>query len=270
MFSHLQQGFQPFQDMVPHLSSLTRLSQLQELSLPLHAPINKHDLESLAALKSLHTLHLEWRYKARDGRSQFQLMPAAFLPHASLSMLTPLTELSIRGRRYQHLHGEAALPRLKRLSFWHSVKLELTGRLGVTSLISLTLAELTVTKSYAGMLDILRSLPLLTQLVLRQVEAATDDEKLELKDLLQLPSLEHLSINRCMDFDYSLQADSDRVSRALTRLHLKITELVDDPEIPALSQLSWLVHLQLDYTIVDAVLTIPSSLTSLMCLKKFV
>ena len=49
MFSHLQQGFQPLQDTVLHLSSLTRLSQLQELSLPLHAPIDKQDLESLGS-----------------------------------------------------------------------------------------------------------------------------------------------------------------------------------------------------------------------------
>ena len=60
-FSHLQQGFQLLQDTAPHLASLTRLSKLQELSLPLHVPMDKQDLESLSALKSLHNLHLEWR-----------------------------------------------------------------------------------------------------------------------------------------------------------------------------------------------------------------
>ncbi|KAK9821662.1 hypothetical protein WJX74_005956 [Apatococcus lobatus] len=63
---HLHHKFQVLQDTAPHLASLTRLSKLQKLSLPLHAPLDSLNLNSLGALKSLQNLHLEWRDQRTD------------------------------------------------------------------------------------------------------------------------------------------------------------------------------------------------------------
>ena len=257
-FSHLQPGFQMLQDTVPHLSYLTRLSQLQDLSLPLHAPIERHDLESLGALKSLHTLHLEWRDNVNHHLGQPGRVQAAFLPHASLSVLTALTELSTHGLRHQHLHGLAALSHLEHLTVQRSEMLELTGSSGATSLVSLTLAELTVDESYPSMLNILRSMPLLTALSLSDVFSKHDELYLELKPLLELPSLEHLCVKKC-DLDYRMAIDSSRVSRALTRLDICISDLELHPTVPALNQLSCLVRLESMYEQED------TNYTSLHC-----
>ena len=182
-------------------------------------------------------------------------------------MLTALTELSVRGYRFQHFHGLTALNRLKHLTVQQLAVLDLTGSLGATALVSLTLSQLTLTDSYARMLDILRSMSLLTKISLSKLEAA-DVDMLGLKALLELPKLENLCITRCDDLDYSLEADSCKISQNLTRLHLDIPGLVLHPEMSALRQLSFLVKLHLELDMEDTIYAVPSSLSTLSYLKE--
>ena len=267
---HLQHGFQVLQDTAPHLSSLTRLSKLQELSLPLHAPIDKLGLESLGALKSLRTLHLEWRDEDRSSDTNWQphLAAPAFMPNASLSVLTALTKLSIQGSRVQHLLGLAALPHLQCLQVSQSAKLELAGLSDAIALNSLTLSDLNLADPYSGMLHKLRSMVHLSSVFFNALHDEDGDSHFELTALLELPALQCLDVSKCNEFDWTMEADPSRISKSLTRLQLDIPCFWDLPEVPAIGQLSHLVELMLAFETRDETYIIPSSLSSLLCLQE--
>ena len=96
---------------------------------------------------------------------------------------------------------------------------------------------------------------------------ASEGGLLGLTPLLELPTLEDMHISNCDDLDDTRETESSRISPSLTRLHLNIPHLPNDPGIPALGQLSHLISLRLKYGLQGMIFIVPSCLSSLLCLQ---
>lgn len=246
------------QDVAPHVSALARLSNLKQLAVPLHTPLDSASLDSLTALRSLGSLQLEWRC------SESLLGPAGLPDSSCLSRLISLTNLEITGCNGLSVNGLALLPYLKALCVTACARLHFAGLEASSSLESLVLNDMALAVPVTVIRHALHGLPRLKHLTLKTLSIPQDAGTLQLASLLQLPSLQELTVINCWDIDYEMQLPPG-VSGHLSRLRMDV-EPGDDVYWSGMVLLLNLKHLQLEVSD-EPHYAVPYSLSTLSCLE---
>lgn len=254
-------GFYARQDIVPHLSALTHLSNLQRLAVPLHTPLDAASLNSLAALKSLESLQLVWR----PSQNQHGLpgLPAS----NGMSQLVTLTDLSLSGFHALGISRVAVLPRLRTLNVSACHGLRLCGLEEAKSLQSMTLSCMAITEPASVILHALHGLSQLTKLTLEGLHRGTATGEVQLASLMELPSLEHLAVTECSAFSYDTHSESRHLSTYLTSLRIDVESAQSAGLLSGLAHAS-LKRLALWVPGQVSSYTVPSCLSSLLALEE--
>lgn len=226
-------AFTRAQDTAPHLAALTRLSNLQHLSVPLHSSLGSVGIDSLAALTALQHLELVWRY-----------------PHhvagASLSSLVSLTNLELHSIQGICIDGLALLPQLQALHIHDCFHFSMANTMHATSLVSLSLDNVEFWQPASILLQMLHSMTQLQHLhMLGCHMAPPDGAALGFAWLLELPSLKSLNVSRTGDLQFEKQLQSINLGNQLTMLVFELPYGQDLDKAPGLVHLASWKHLTL-------------------------
>lgn len=261
-------AFKLEQDAAPHLAALTRLSSLQQLSLPLHSSLGSASVECLAALTALQELEMVWRYP------EVSTAPQAGEPGASLSNLLSLTSLKLSGIRGTCIDGLAMLPQLQELHISGCRNFSMTSAAHATSLTSLTFLDVEFWQPASATLQMLYSMTPLEDLGMFECQMTPPSAAapMEFACLLELAGLRSLKVSETGGLQYEKQPQRANFAHGLSMLNFSVQQRNGASEIPGLMHMAHLKELMISVNKPVACFKPPtglSSLHSLVALKIF-
>ena len=251
-----------FPDPIPHLHILARLSALQHLVIPTQQALDKCAMESLALLPALQ--HLRLQHQDRGNPPRHSYLQAG----ANLSILVPLTSLSLAGGTVDCVEGGGTLPDLRELHIATSTSLVLSGILQSTSLVSLSLSKVTVDEPGPVLSAIFQSLINLEELTLDDVQQAHLMDPLEIGSVLEHVNMTLLSLSGGVALAYGRQPKLTGHTSPMTFLSFDGLCCAEESGFPGLSQLTNLVELLISVHEPRITARIPSNLQFLCFLKQ--
>lgn len=261
--AYSDKDFELHLDVLPFLSALTRLSNLQSLALPLLAELSPPSLQCLAGLKTLQNLSLIWRQT-----DSTHLHQPGLAWQGSFPVMASLTALTLRGLVAKDIPGAALLPCLHKLTVGRSGALSLLGVRNAQFLVILEIEDVTLTEPGPSLADTLMSLPHLKTLHINK--AVLSMGRVQIASLLKLPCLEELLAFDMVGMERTEDPSPGETSPHLTSLSLDTATQLPAKDIPGLEQLFSLQDLWLNVKWRSGTCCLPMGLSCLASLKNIV